>query len=593
MAGNRRCGGDCRNSASRLPHRFGLRRPTGRFPGRRKGLPAAADRRSSLPAARPGKRPADHPSAPSTFRCRGGGTHPGVLGCFEHDSSGRLSPDLLLQVLREAGILPDDPRIAETISNLDRMGPGSAQLPAQPLLLTAEEFSAVTQFNRGLIERAARGELAVPDFPALVDDLQRIHQEVRADRRGAVAAYIPQLARVDADQFAISVCTVDGQRFSIGDADVNFCLQSVSKTVSYCLTLEEHGPDTVHRHVGREPSGQGFNELTFNKAGLPHNPMINAGAIMSCALIRRGLDAADRFDYVAETWKRLAGGRSVGFNNSVYLSERSTADRNFALGYSMRERGAFPPGTDLLATLEFYFQCCSIEVDAQQLAVAAASLANAGVCPLTEDPVFSARTVRHCLSLMSSCGLYDFSGEFAFTIGLPAKSGVSGALMLVVPQLMGIAIWSPRLDAQGNSVRGIEVCRRLVDCYNIHTYDLLTGLGPGAGAGAGAGKRDPRLKRQQSAIEGIVGLCFAASQGDLNEIRRLAACNVPLGATDYDGRTALHLAAAEGHRETVEFLLSAGVDPKPVDRWGGTPLDDANRAGHRHLARLLADAARL
>ncbi|MGW2597925.1 glutaminase A [Streptomyces klenkii] len=522
---------------------------------------------------------------PSAFRCRGGGTHAGVLSCFEQDSSGRLSPDLLLEVLCEAGILPDDPRIAETIANLDRAG--SAQPPAEPLLLTAEEFSAATRLNRGLIERAARGELAVPDFPALVDDLQRIYQEVRADRRGAVAAYIPQLARVAADQFAISVCTVDGQRFSIGDAGVKFCLQSVSKTVSYCITLEEHGPDTVHRYVGREPSGQGFNELTFNKAGLPHNPMINAGAIMSCALIRRGLDAADRFDYVAETWKRLAGGRSVGFNNSVYLSERNTADRNFALGYSMRERGAFPSGTDLLATLEFYFQCCSIEVDAQQLAVAAASLANAGVCPLTEDPVFSAQTVRHCLSLMSSCGMYDFSGEFAFTIGLPAKSGVSGALMLVVPQLMGIAIWSPRLDAQGNSVRGIEVCRRLVDCYNIHTYDLLTGTG------AGTGKRDPRLKRQQSAIEGIVGLCLAASRGDLSEIRRLAACNVPLGATDYDGRTALHLAASEGHRDTVEFLLSVGVDPKPVDRWGGTPLDDANRAGHRQVARLLADAAGL
>ncbi|MGW2366755.1 glutaminase A [Streptomyces sp. NPDC001667] len=534
-----------------------------------------------MPSAQTGKQPAARSSVPRTAAGQDGEDHPSVFGCFEQDASGRFSPDRLLKVLRQAGILTDDPRIAETVANLDRPAPA----PAEPLLLSAEEFAAATRRNRGIIERAARGELAVPDFPALVEDLRRIHQEVRADRTGAVAAYIPQLARVAADQFAISVCTVDGQRFSIGDAEVNFCLQSVCKTVNYCLTLEEHGPDTVHRHVGREPSGQGFNELTFNKAGLPHNPMINAGAIMSCALIQRELDAADRFDFVAETWKRLAGGRGVGFNNSVYLSERNTADRNFALGYSMRERGAFPPGTDLLATLEFYFQCCSIEVDARQLAVAAASLANAGVCPLTGDPVFSARTVRHCLSLMSSCGMYDFSGEFAFTIGLPAKSGVSGALMLVVPQLMGIAVWSPRLDAQGNSVRGIEVCRRLVECYNVHPYDLLTGTG------AEAGKRDPRLKRQQSAIEGIVGLCLAASQGDLNEIRRLAACNVPLGATDYDGRTALHLAAAEGHRDTVDFLLSMGVDPQPVDRWGGTPLDDANRSGHRRLAQQLADAA--
>lgn len=538
-----------------------------------------------MPAAKRGKRTAASSASRAAVR-QGGGPHvphANVLGCFEQGSSGRLSPDRLLKMLREAGILPDDPRIAETVANLERVLPALSQ--AEPLLLTVAEFATATQRNRGIIERAVLGELAIPDFPALVGDLHRIHREVGTDRSGAVAEYIPQLARVDPDQFAISVCTVDGQRFSIGDADVNFCLQSVSKTVSYCLTLEEHGPDTVHRHMGREPSGQGFNELTFNKSGLPHNPMINAGAIMSCALIQRGLDAADRFDFVAETWKRLAGGRSVGFNNSVYLSERNSADRNFALGYSMRERGAFPPGTDLLATLEFYIQCCSIEVNAQQLAIAAASLANAGVCPLTEDPVFSAQTVRHCLSLMSSCGMYDFSGEFAFTIGLPAKSGVSGALMLVVPQLMGIAIWSPRLDAHGNSVRGIEVCRRLVDCYNVHTYDLLTGTG------AETGKRDPRLKRHQSATEGIVGLCFAASRGDLNEIRRLAACNIPLDAADYDGRTALHLAAAEGHRDAVEFLLSRGVDPMPVDRWGGTPLDDANRSGHRQLAQLLADAA--
>ncbi|WP_414166718.1 glutaminase A [Streptoverticillium reticulum] len=529
-----------------------------------------------MTAAKAGKHPAacDPSGVPARRRA---GAHTGVVEFFERDPSGRFVPDQVLKVLQRAGVLADDPRIAETIAYLKRARPAGSSV-------TVEEFTAGTQRNSGIIERAARGELAVPDFPALVADVRRIHREVRADVRGAVADYIPQLARVEADRFAISVCTVDGQRFSIGDAGVRFCLQSVSKTVNYCLTLEEHGPDTVHRHVGREPSGQGFNELTFNKAGLPHNPMINAGAIMSCALIQQGLDAADRFDFVADAWRRLAGGRAVGFNNSVYLSERTTADRNFALGYSMRERGAFPPGTDLLDTLDFYFQCCSIELTARHLAIAAASLANAGVCPLTGDRVFSAGTVRHCLSLMSSCGMYDFSGEFAFTIGLPAKSGVSGALMLVVPQLMGIAVWSPRLDAQGNSVRGIEVCRRLVDCYNVHTYDLLTGLGPGTG------KRDPRLRRDQSRIEGIVGLCFAASQGDLDEIRRLAACHVPLDAADYDGRTALHLAAAEGHMDVAAFLLCKGVDPRPVDRWGHTPLDDANRSGHRGLAELLANA---
>ena len=155
-------------------------------------------------------------------------------------------------------------------------------------------------------------------------------------------------------------------------------------------------------------------------------------AIMTASLIRPQEDIADRFDLVAATWERLCGGRRPGFTNAVYLSERQTADRNFALGYSMRESGAFRPGTDLLTALEFYFQSCSIEVDAEMLATAAASMANAGVCPLTEDPVFAPGTVQSCLSLMSSCGMYDFSGEFALTIGLPAKSGVSGAVLLVV-----------------------------------------------------------------------------------------------------------------------------------------------------------------
>jgi glutaminase len=178
------------------------------------------------------------------------------------------------------------------------------------------QFKSLARRGSSLIRRAVEGDLAVADFAALTSDIERMHRELLPVTSGQVAGYIPQLARVDPDQLAIAVCTVDGQRFSIGDAATAFCLQSVSKTVSYCLALDEHGTDAVHRHVGREPSGQSFNELALNPKGLPHNPMVNAGAIMTTSLIRPD-DIADRFDHVAATWQRLAAGRRPGFNNAV------------------------------------------------------------------------------------------------------------------------------------------------------------------------------------------------------------------------------------------------------------------------------------
>jgi glutaminase len=501
-----------------------------------------------------------------------------LFDSFSPDKDGRISPLEVLSRLERSGLRPDDPRIAEAMAGLAGADGRSRQI-------SLTQFKALAQHNSSLIRRAVEGNLAVPDFAALTADITRMYDELLSVKSGEVAGYIPQLKRADPDQLAIAMCTVDGQRFSAGDATTAFCLQSVSKTVSYCLALDEHGTEAVHQHMGREPSGQSFNELALNPKGLPHNPMVNAGAIMTTSLIRPQEDIADRFDLVAATWRRLSGGRRPGFNNAVYLSERQTADRNFALGYSMRESGAFRPGTDLLTALEFYFQSCSIEVDAEMLATAAASLANAGVCPLTEDPVFAPGTVQSCLSLMSSCGMYDFSGEFAFTIGLPAKSGVSGALMLVIPGLMGICVWSPRLDEHGNSVRGIEFCRKLVAEYNVHVFDsLVTGHGR-------TSKRDPRRKKNQTQTEAVVALTWAASQGDLDEVRALIATGVEPGTADYDGRTPLHLAAAEGQLDVVVYLLGAGADPRPADRWGGTPLSDAEGNGHTEIAALLREHA--
>jgi glutaminase len=501
-----------------------------------------------------------------------------LFDSFSPDRDGRISPLQVISRLERSGLRSDDPRIGQAMAGLARADGGSRQI-------SFTQFKVLAQHSSSLIRRAVESNLAVPDFAALTADISRMYDELRAVTSGVVADYIPQLKRVDPEKLAIAVCTVDGQRFCAGDAATAFCLQSVSKTVSYCLALDQHGTEVVHRHMGREPSGQSFNELALNPEGLPHNPMVNAGAIMTTSLIRPTDDVADRFDLVAETWRRLAGGRRPGFNNAVYLSERQTADRNFALGYSMRESGAFPPGTDLVQTLEFYFQACSIEVDAEMLAIAAASLANAGVCPLTEDPVFTPDTVQSCLSLMSSCGMYDFSGEFAFTIGLPAKSGVSGALMLVIPGLMGICVWSPRLDEHGNSVRGIEFCRKLVAEYNVRAFDSLV-IGHGQN-----GKRDPRRKKNQTQTEAVVALTWAASQGDVNEVRALIATGVEPGTADYDGRTPLHLAAAEGQLEVVRYLLATGADPWPVDRWGGTPLSDAEGNGHTEIVTALRECA--
>lgn len=484
----------------------------------------------------------------------------------------------LLAVLEAVGIKKNDPRIRLQEGGMDTVPKKEIDPKGK---LGFEQFRHIIKNSQGdLIKNALQGNLIIPDFINFGKEIRDIYERTKRNKEGRVASYIPQLARVNPEFYAVSVCTIDGQRLSLGDSEERFCIQSVCKPINYCIILEEHGEEKVHQHIGREPSGIGFNGLVLNSKGLPHNPMINSGAIMSCSLIKPQLDMADRFDHVLEIWSKLSGNsKKIGFNNSVYLSERETADRNFALGYFMRENKAFPENTNLINTLEFYFQCCSIQMNSDALAVTAATLANSGICPVTQEQILQPNTVKNCLSLMNSCGMYDFSGEFAFTIGLPAKSGVGGGLMLVIPNLMGIAIWSPRLDKLGNTVRGIDFCKELIARYNFHNYDSLTS--------AISSKKDPRLKRNQSKIDGVISLCWAASEGDILEVQHLYARGVDINAADYDGRTALHLAASEGKTEVIAFLLEKKALVNPKDRWGNTPLSDAIKAKHTAVIQLL------
>ena len=522
------------------------------------------------------------------------------------DNDGKMLPHDFERQLAEIGLYRDDARLSQSIAAVDRVVEDLVRAEREKLGgIPKSAFCQAIRHNLLLIERALQGRLVIPDFADFCRDVSTIFDEARHAAEGAPASYIPQLdlPEPESDSFGIALCTIDGQRFSQGHADRFFSLQSTCKPISYCMALEEHGSETVHRYIGCEPSGTSFNELALSKDGRPHNPMINAGAIMSSALIglsqkrklmNAGNDrldgrawAGERFEYVMSRWSALCGGVRPRFSMPIFLSERETADRNYALAYHMREKAAFPEGTDLEDTLELYFQTCSIEVTAEMMAVVAATFAAGGVCPVTGERVFSPETVRNCLSLMSTCGMYDFSGEFAFKVGLPAKSGVSGAFMVVVPNVMGFCTWSPKLDKIGNSVRGIKFCERLVERFNFHNFDDLTGL---------SSKKNPRLNPIQVKAKQVNEMILAASKGDLGTIQDQLQRGADLACRDYDLRTPLHLAAAENQVKVVEFFIDRdkaslpGMDLSPVDRWGGTPLDDAYQYGHKEVAALLKAA---
>lgn len=494
-----------------------------------------------------------------------------IFNAIDEKSQGYIVKAQVLELLEKNGITNTNPQVVEVVKAL-----GNYSRSDQ---ISFEDFMAMIKPHVSIFERIAKGNLIIPNFKAFADKIRAIYAEVKQNELGEVADYIPQLARVNPDHFAVSIYTVDGQRLSIGDCDTHYCVQSTCKPINYCLALETNGEDLVHNHVGREPSGRRFNEITLNRKNLPHNPMINAGAIMCSSLISPGDGLAERFEHVMSVWQELSGDVRPGYNNSVYHSERETADRNFALAHFMREVGAFPEGTRIQETLDFYFQCCSIEVTANSMATIAATFANGGVCPANGKKVFSANTVKNCLSLMYSCGMYDFSGEFAFSVGLPAKSGVSGALMIVIPNVMGIAVWSPRLDEMGNSVRGVHFAKELVRHFSFHNYDILRGTSE---------KTNPRLHKTGEDANLMFSFIWAASQGDLDEIKRLLAFGVNVNDYDYDKRSALHLAVAEGHTGVVEYLVRKGANVNAKDRFGNTPLSDAKKAKNAEIINILS-----
>ncbi|XP_069107209.1 glutaminase kidney isoform, mitochondrial-like isoform X1 [Argopecten irradians] len=498
---------------------------------------------------------------------------------FNHlaDKDNKVSIVKFKSLLHLTGLRESDPRLAECMQNFSNLQNEAGQQELyDSVRVDRYQFKECINQNIALINKAFRNQLVIPEFSEFRRRIDRLYRQSRTNTRGEVANYIPQLARYSPDYWGVSVCTVDGQRHSIGDVNVPFCLQSVSKPLTYSMVLNEIGPDIVHQYVGHEPSGHPFNMICLDRNDKPHNPMINSGAIVVCSLVKQEMNSADKFDHTINMFKKMAGGELMTFNNGVYLSEKETADRNFALGYYMREKRCFPEGTNLREVLNFYFQLCSVEINCDSGAVLAATLANGGVCPTTGDSLLTAQSVRDTLSLMFSCGMYDYSGQFAFQVGLPAKSGVSGCVLMVVPNVMGICMWSPPLDAWGNSCRATQFCANFVETFNFHNFEIVRT------------KNDPRATKSHVQAFEIVKLLFSAYNGDVTAIRRYALLGVNLNQQDYDGRTALHVAAAEGHMNVVSYLLEkCEVEPSVEDRWGHTPLDEAKRFGKENVADMI------
>uniref|UniRef100_A0A4W6DXM7 glutaminase n=1 Tax=Lates calcarifer TaxID=8187 RepID=A0A4W6DXM7_LATCA len=419
--------------------------------------------------------------------------------------------------LKATGLRTGDPRLKECMEMLK-----VTLKTTSDGALDRHLFKKCVQSNIVLLTQAFRKKFVIPDFQSFCAHIDDLYENAKNLSGGQVADYIPQLARFSPDLWAVALCTVDGQRHTVGDTKVPFCLQSCVKPLKYAIAVHDHGTEYVHRFIGKEPSGLRFNKLFLNEDDKPHNPMVNAGAIVCTSLIKLLIILCCSALQVMNFMNKLAGNEYVGFSNATFQSERESGDRNFAIGYYLKEKKCFPEGTDMTSILDFYFQ-----------------------------------------------------------VGLPAKSGVAGGILLVVPNVMGIMCWSPPLDKLGNSVRGIQFCTDLVSLCNFHNYDNLRHF---------AKKLDPRREGGDQRVKSVINLLFAAYTGDVSALRRFALSSMDMEQRDYDSRTALHVAAAEGHTEVVRFLLEAcKVNPVPRDRWGNTPMDEAVHFGHHDVVTILRD----
>lgn len=315
-----------------------------------------------------------------------------------------------------------------------------------------------------MTQKPAAAEISSP----IQDYLREVHTRHAAHHEGHVATYIPELAKANPDWFGICLVTTDGHVYEVGDSRQNFTIQSISKPFVYGLALEDNTRAEVLKKISVEPTGEAFNAISLEPGtGRPRNPMINAGAIAAAGLIA-GKQPQTRLRRMLDMFSSYAG-EEVALDEPVYRSESETGHRNRAIGHMLRNFDILTEPPD--PVVDLYFKQCSVSVNCRNLAVMAATLANRGTNPITGRQAIRGEYVESVLSVMGSCGMYDYAGEWLYRVGMPAKSGVSGGIIAVLPGQLGIAVFSPRLDKHGNSVRGLKVCDDLSRYFDLHLFN--------------------------------------------------------------------------------------------------------------------------
>lgn len=283
---------------------------------------------------------------------------------------------------------------------------------------------------------------------------------------GEPASYIPELLNVDSDNFAFSLVTTNGDAFNFGDEKIVFSIQSISKIIDLIIALTDNNPQDVYEKVGSEPTKYEFNSLVpiGDRAA---NPFINAGAITTTSMIF-GRDNKERFERILNFYQTISDFKESELMEDVFDSEMKTADRNKAIAYYLKSKNIFTANPD--EVLELYIKSCSISSNIEGLATMGAVLANKGYAVKNRDMLVPESIVQIVVSQMASCGMYENSGNYLMNVGIPSKSGVSGAIVGVVPGVCGLAVYSPRLDKTGNSVRGKELFKIISQDLGLNIF---------------------------------------------------------------------------------------------------------------------------